>query len=243
MLRTFSQPLDADLGAVIFDCDGVLVDSETLSMKVSQRIVADLGWEVDLETMMRLFVGCSHEFFVEQVEHHLGRPLVPGWDEPYRGWLERAFEAGLEAVPGVVQALDRIALPTAVASNSGHERIRLSLGIVGLLERFDGRISSAEDVGEGKPAPDVYLHAAELLGVAPQRCIAVDDSWFGVTAAWRAGMHVVAYGEHWSADDLPDDGRVRILGDLAALPAVVDELRRTAQERGRGFDEFVARRS
>ncbi|MGW9630203.1 HAD family hydrolase [Agromyces sp. NPDC055520] len=213
--------------AVIFDCDGVLVDSEILSAGVSQRILADLGWHVDLATMMEMFVGCSHEFFVEQTERHIGRRLEPGWSVPYRGWLETAFRAELKAVPGITRALDRITLPTAVASNSRHERIRMSLNIVGLLQRFDGRISSAEDVAAGKPEPDVYLHAADILGVPPERCIAIDDSRFGVEAAQRAGMYVLAYAGHGYADQLPGGDRVFPLHDLDALPDVVDRLTST----------------
>lgn len=210
--------------AVVFDCDGVLVDSETLSMQVSQRIVADLGWQVDLPTMMDLFVGCSHEFFVEQVETNIGRRLTRGWDVPYRDWLEEAFRDGLTAVPGISLALERIELPTAVASNSRHERIRMSLDIVGLLQRFDERISSAEDVAAGKPAPDVYLHAAGILGVPPRRCIAIDDSRFGVEAARRAGMYVLAYGGRGSAERLPKGDRIFLLHDIVDLPEVLQRL-------------------
>lgn len=213
--------------AVVFDCDGVLVDSEALAMRVSQRIVTDLGWPADIETMTELFVGCSHEFFVEQIENHIGRKLEPGWDAPYEGWLEEAFRGELTAVPGVREALDRITLPTAVASNSAHERIRLSLGLVGLLDRFDGRISSAHDVPAGKPEPDVYLHAARRLGVEPQRCIAIDDSRFGVTAAHRAGMFVLAYAGQGDAEQLPDGDRIFPLHHMEDLPEVVRRLTST----------------
>lgn len=213
--------------AIVFDCDGVLVDSETLSMRVSQQIVADLGWQVDLPTMMEMFVGCSHEYFVEQVEKNIGRRLEHGWDAPYHGWLEQRLRAELTAIPGIAGALDRITLPSAVASNSRHARIRMSLDIVGLLQRFEGKISSAEDVLAGKPAPDVYLRAAEMLGVPPDRCIAVDDSPFGVEAAHRAGMYVLAYaGAHGTAS-LPERDRVFVLDDIADLPEVVNRLTST----------------
>lgn len=208
----------------MFDCDGVLVDSETLSMKVSQRIVADLGWHVDLASLMGMFVGCSHEFFVSQVEKHIGRSLGPDWDAPYNGWLEEAFRSELTAVPGIKRALEMIRIPIAVASNSGHERIRMSLSLVGLLDRFDGRISSANDVTAGKPAPDVYLHAAERLGVAPDRCIAIDDSRFGVEAAQRAGMYVLAYSAHGTGAQLPIGERTHRLDDMTDLPCVVERL-------------------
>lgn len=210
--------------AVIFDCDGVLVDSEVLSTKVSQRILADLGWDADLETLLELFVGCSSEFYYEEIERRLGRSLEPGWDAPYSGWLDKALEEELEAIPGIAEALGRITLPTAVASNSSHRRIRSSLALVGLLEVFDGRISSAEDVAAGKPAPDVYLHAAELLNVRPERCIAIDDSRFGVESAHRAGMSVLAYAGSPFAGPLPEGERIFRFDDMAALPALVERL-------------------
>lgn len=193
-------------------------------MRVSQRIVADLGWQVDLATMMKMFVGCSREFFTEQVEKNIGQPLEDGWDAPYRGWLEEAFRGELTAIPGVIDALDNIRLPVAIASNSRHERIRMSLRMVGMLQRFQGRISSAEDVPAGKPAPHVYLRAASLLGVVPERCIAVDDSVFGVEAAHRAGMYVLAYVGDGDGDWVRTGDRVQVLHDLSDLPGVVDRL-------------------
>lgn len=211
--------------AVIFDCDGVLVDSEMISMEVSQRIVADLGWEADLATMFEMFVGSSHEYFVSTIETQIGRPLAADWNRPYRGWLEAELRDKLLPIPGVVDAIDRISLPTAVASNSGHDRIRLSLDLVGLLPHFDGRISSAEDVDSGKPEPDVYLHAAEILGVPPHRCIAIDDSRFGIVAAQRAGMRVLAFDGDQEGRGLPLDGpRTSLLTDMDDLPALVDRL-------------------
>ncbi|APZ35575.1 hypothetical protein BOH66_16065 [Microbacterium aurum] len=109
------------IDGVVFDCDGVLVDSESLSTQVTQKIVADLGWHVELDVLGDLLTGCSHEFYVEQVEKNIGRTLEPGWDDPYRGWLERALRAELTAVPGIHRAVADIDLRTAVASNSRHE--------------------------------------------------------------------------------------------------------------------------
>lgn len=231
-LRTVPSPLSEDptrrhFDAVVFDCDGVLVDSEELSMRVSHRIVGDLGWSVDLSEMMRMFVGCSHEHYVAEVERRLGRTLERGWMDPYRGWHEEAFRTELEAIPGIAEALDEIALPTAVASNSSHDRIRLTLGIVGLLDRFDGRIASAQDVAAPKPAPDVYLRGAELLGLPAERCIAVDDSRFGVTAAASAGMQVLAYTGSPAGTPVPTGERIHPFDDMADLPTLVDRLVRT----------------
>ncbi|MFS0853967.1 HAD family hydrolase [Microbacterium sp. 179-I 3D4 NHS] len=210
--------------AIVFDCDGVLVDSEEISMRVSQRILADLGWEADLPTLLEMFTGCSHEYFVSQVEERIGRRLEPGWNDPYAGRLEEALRSGLRAIPGVADALDRIALPKAVASNSGHERIRLSLQAADLLHHFDGRISSAEDVRAGKPAPDVYEHAAASLGVPPERCLAIDDSRFGVRAAQSAGMRVIAFIGDDDGGTIPTGDGIVSLSSMGGLADLVDDL-------------------
>lgn len=220
-------PAAPHFDAVVFDCDGVLVNSEELAMRVSQRIVRDLGWRADLSEMMQMFVGCSREYYVAEIERRLGRSLETDWMAPYRGWHDDAFRAELQPVPGIAKALDEIELPTAVASNSNHDRIRLTLGIVDLLDRFDGRIASAQDVAAPKPAPDVYLHGAELLGVPASRCIAVDDSRFGVTAAVRAGMHVLAYTGSPHGAPIPEGERIHPFDDMADLPALVERLVRT----------------
>ncbi len=209
---------------VVFDCDGVLVDSEPLSMQVTQRVVADLGWHVELDVLGELLTGCSHEFYVEQIEQNIGRRLEPGWDDPYQGWLERELRAALTAVPGIHSAVAGIDLPTAIASNSTQARIRLSLEIVGLLAHFDGSIVSADDVAEGKPAPDLYLKAADLIGVPPDRCVAIDDSPFGVLAAQRAGMFVLAFARSAQPGRLPAGDRTHVFDDMSQLPDLLHRL-------------------
>ncbi|QPZ38228.1 HAD family hydrolase [Paramicrobacterium chengjingii] len=216
--------MTSHIDAVIFDCDGVLVDSEVLTMTVGQRVLADLGWHVELSTLIEMFVGCTHEYYVEQVEKNLGRKLEDDWSLPYRPWYDEAFAEDLREIEGISDAVERIALPTAVASNSDHERIRSSLTTVGLFDRFDGRICSAEDVPDGKPAPDVYLKAAETLGVAPERCIAVEDSNVGVQAARAAGMTVLAYETDMTPAGWFDRPDITVFRSMADLPALVDEL-------------------
>lgn len=210
--------------AVVFDCDGVLVDSEVLAMKVGQRVLADLGWQVELFELIEMFMGCSHEYYVEQIEKNLGRVLDDDWSIPYRPWYEKAFAEDLREIEGISDAVDRITLPKAVASNSGHDRIKLSLASVGLLERFEGRICSAEDVPKGKPAPDVYIRAAKVLGVSPERCIAVEDSKFGVQAARSAGMSVLAYESDLTPAGWFDRADITVFRSMADLPGLVHEL-------------------
>lgn len=178
---------------VIFDCDGVLVDSETIAIRVDQRVLADLGWDLKLDEIVRRFVGKSEADFVAQIEEHLAITLPAGWDRGYQSWYQRAFDRHLRAVDGIEDALDRLGLPHCVASSGTHSKIRRTLGKTGLLPRFEGRIFSAEDVRIGKPAPDLFLHAADSLGFRPEECAVVEDSVHGVEAARAAGMHAFAF--------------------------------------------------
>lgn len=208
---------------VIFDCDGVLVDSETLAAEVSQRVLADLGADVPLAEIFDRFVGASSEVFEVGVAELIGRPLEPGWDTPYHSWYAEALRSGLRPVPGIRASLEALALPHCVASNSRHVRIRETLALTDLLDRFDGRIFSAEDVARGKPAPDVFLWAAESMGVPPERCVVVEDSVYGVQAARTAGMRVLAYAAVGSGGRLAGPDTV-VFESMADLPALIAAL-------------------
>jgi len=206
---------------VIFDCDGVLVDSERIAVRIDAAVLAELGWPLTEAEVVERFVGRSEAYMVEQIELALGRSLPPGWDTGYQRLYREAFEAELEPVDGVVEALDAIAAATCVASSSGHERLRHTLGLTGLLERFGGRIFSAEDVRRGKPAPDLFLHAAAALGVDPARCAVVEDSRYGVEAARAAGMQAFGYaGGLTPADRLAGPATV-VFEDMRALPVLL----------------------
>ncbi|MDV8149227.1 HAD family hydrolase [Arthrobacter sp. B10-11] len=181
-------------GLVIFDCDGVLVDSESIAIRVDQRVLADLGWDLGLEEIVERFVGKSDAHFVAETERHLGIRLDADWEDKYQQWYRTAFERDLVAVDGIVEALARLQLPHCVASSGTHAKMERTLGQTGLLPRFQGRIFSATEVARGKPAPDLFLHAAGSLGAEPANCAVVEDSVFGVQAARAAGMHVFAYG-------------------------------------------------
>jgi HAD superfamily hydrolase (TIGR01509 family) len=126
--------------------------------------------------------------FTRELESFLGRTLPLNWELAYQQWYAEAFERELKPVAGMENALSRILLPICVASNSGHARLEKTLGITGLLPRFSGRIFGAEDVREGKPAPDLFLHAAQTMGVPPEKCLVVEDGVFDVQAARAAGM-------------------------------------------------------
>jgi len=215
------MPASAPIDLVIFDCDGVLVDSERLSVEVDRRVLASLGWKISREEIIDRFVGRSSTHFRAEVEVQLGRALPDDWEEPYQPWYLDAFERELEAVPGVGDALESLDVPTCVASNGAHDKIRRNLGLTGLLPRFEGRIFSAEDVDEGKPAPDLFLHAAERLGVDPAGCVVIEDSRYGVQAARAAGMRVFGYGGGiTSAESLHREGAT-VFTDMKDLPRLL----------------------
>jgi HAD superfamily hydrolase (TIGR01509 family) len=178
---------------VIFDCDGVLVDSERISVRVDVAVLAQLGWTMTEAEVVERFMGRSDADMAAQIEAHLGRPLPANWDEPFRHLYREAFAAELKPVPGVLEALEAIASPTCVASSGTHERMRYTLGLTGLYPRFAGRIFSASEVARGKPAPDLFLHAANRMGVRPAACAVVEDSRYGVEAARAAGMRALGY--------------------------------------------------
>jgi HAD superfamily hydrolase (TIGR01509 family) len=178
---------------VIFDCDGVLIDSERLAVRVDVKMLRELGWPLTEPEVIERFVGRSDRDTRAAIEAHLGRRLPEGWDEQMNRLYREAFAAELTPVAGIVEALDAISAPTCVASSGTHDHLRYTLGLTGLYERFAGRIFSAEDVREGKPAPDLFLFAAERMGVAPAACVVVEDSHSGVLAARAAGMEVLAF--------------------------------------------------
>ena len=178
---------------VIFDCDGVLVDTERIAVRADAVILARIGWPLTEAEVAERFVGHSDDYMRGEVQKHLGRALAPDWDAEYHHLYREAFDAELQPVDGIVEALDLIRTPTCVASSGSHEKMRYTLGKTGLYERFAGRIFSAAEVPRGKPAPDLFLHAAARMGVAPADCAVVEDSAAGVQAARAAGMPVFGY--------------------------------------------------
>jgi HAD superfamily hydrolase (TIGR01509 family) len=204
---------------VIFDCDGVLVDSERLAVRTEAQILDALGWPLTEADIVTRFVGRSASYMQAEIERHLGRAV--DWETEFEVRYREVFTAELTPVPGVVEALDAIALPVCVASSGSHEKMRFTLGLTGLLDRFEGRIFSADEVANGKPAPDIFLHAAERMGAVPGRCAVVEDSISGVTAGLAAAMAVYAYaGGVTSAAQLSLNDAV-VFDDMDALPTLL----------------------
>ena len=211
---------------VIFDCDGVLVDSERLIVRVEAQICRERGWDLTEADIVREFVGLSDAAMRARLSELVGEDLDDDWDAEYTDRYRRALAEDVEAVPGVAAAIDAIeaaGLATCVASSGSHEKMALTLGRTGLLDRFAGRIFSATDpeVAVGKPAPDLFLHAADRMGVAPSRCAVVEDSPYGIAAAVAAGMAPFAFaGSVIPVERLAGDG-VTVFGSMGELPALL----------------------
>ncbi|MFG2843655.1 HAD family hydrolase [Kitasatospora sp. NPDC048296] len=206
---------------VIFDCDGVLVDSEVIAVRVLVRLGEEFGWPLTEAEVVERFVGRSEAANHAMVAERLGEEAATLFDKRFRELHAEAVDAGLTPVDGVVEALDAITLPTCVASSGTHEKMRHTLGRTGLYGRFEGRIFSAIEVGRGKPAPDLFLHAARRMGVDPARCLVVEDSGPGVTAARAAGMRALGYaGGVTAAERLAGPGTV-VFDDMRELPGLI----------------------
>ncbi|WP_030834683.1 HAD family hydrolase [Streptomyces hygroscopicus] len=182
---------------VIFDNDGVLVDSEPISNRLLAAYLTELGHPTSYEDSIRDYMGSAMHRVHDLVLERSGQRLPPDFDATFHGRVFEAFRRELVAVAGVSEVLEKLradGIPYCVASSGSHERIRVALRTTGLYDLFDeDRIFSSEDVGRGKPAPDLFLYAAERMGVSPQRCAVVEDSPLGVQAALAAGMDVYGY--------------------------------------------------
>jgi HAD superfamily hydrolase (TIGR01509 family) len=196
---------------VIFDCDGVLVDSDRISLRIQAERISALGLPTTYEECVEEFLGIGMPATLRQIEARLGRPLPEGWEAELGAAVRDAFREELQPVPGIVEALDGIGLQTCIASSGSHEKMTLTLGLTGLYERFAGRIFSADEVERGKPDPDIFFYAAERMGAVPERCVVVEDSPWGVAAAVAAGMSAFGY----AAD--ADPRAAAVLGDAGAI--------------------------
>lgn len=209
---------------VIFDCDGVLIDSERLAVKVDVVVLRELGWSLSEAEVIERFVGRSDRDTQAEIEAYLGRKLAAGWEKQFEPLYQQAFAAELAPVEGVLEALDAVTLPSCIASSGTHEYLRYALGLAGLYDRFAGRIFSAEDVSKGKPAPDLFLHAAERMGANRAGCVVVEDSRAGVEAARAAGMRVLAFAGGLTPVELLHGPNTMVFADMRALPRLLDAL-------------------
>ncbi|HWI08136.1 MAG TPA: HAD family hydrolase [Solirubrobacteraceae bacterium] len=206
--------------AVIFDCDGVLVDTELTSNTVLAGLLTQGGLPTTLEYCLREYRGRSMQSVMELAEQRHGGPLPGDLPDRYYADLEAAFARDGQPVRGVVAALDRISLPSCVASSGPHHKMEVTLRRTGLWDRFAGRIFSATEVRHGKPAPDLFLHAAREMGFDPASTAVVEDSVPGVQAARAAGMRALAFAGDTDAAELAAAGG-EPFEDMDELPGLL----------------------
>jgi HAD superfamily hydrolase (TIGR01509 family) len=206
---------------VIFDCDGVLVDSEPIAVRVDVAMLAEVGVPMSEAEVIERFVGRSPQLIVAAVEAELGHAVPDGWFDRGEERIRAAYVHELTPVDGVVEALAQITEPVCVASSSGHESLRFKLELTGLYSRFEGRIFSATEVANGKPAPDLFLHAASRMGAAPGDCVVVEDSRYGVEAARAAGMDVLAYAGGLTPAAVLEGPRTIVFDDMRSIPRLL----------------------
>ena len=216
-------------GLVIFDCDGVLVDSEPLSLAGLTAGLNRIGVAIDVGTVRDRFAGTSMVSIMEHIARDYGITAPPGFVEAVKAETLATFDRELKAMRGVAEAIRAIDLPICVASSSDPIRLRHSLTLTGLLPLFSGNVFSSAQVARGKPFPDLFLFAAERMGVAPEACLVIEDSVPGVTAAREAGMRVVGFtgGGHWAHDpsgpDLTRAGAATVFSDFTNFRSLISD--------------------
>jgi HAD superfamily hydrolase (TIGR01509 family) len=219
---------------IIFDCDGVLVDSEVISCRAHADVLSRHGYPITQEQVFDRFLGRSTRQANSEVEAELGRALPDDFHVQLQDELFRSFEADLEAVPHIHSALDAIAQAVCVASSGSHQRMRVTLGRACLYERFAPNIFSASQVIHGKPAPDLFLFAASQMNVPPERCLVIEDSVPGVTGGRAAGMTVLGFhgGSHCRpghGDGLRAAGAAAVFDDMRRLRDLIAFMGKTGE--------------
>src|SRR3954452_726167 len=215
--------------AVLFDCDGVLVDSEPITNRVLSEMLGELGWQLSVEETMRIFVGKMVKDEAALIEARTGYAITTDWLMQFRARRKTALDRELQAIAGAASAVRALhatlAGRIAVASGADRIKVELQLAKAGILDCFEGRIFSGHEMPRGKPFPDVYLAAAAALGVNPKRCAVVEDTVTGATAGVAAGATVFGYCPnefgHSSAAALRAAGVVQVFRDMSDLPGLL----------------------
>jgi HAD superfamily hydrolase (TIGR01509 family) len=216
---------------LIFDCDGVLVDSEVLSCRIDAEFLTEIGVPYTAEEIAQQFLGVSLKTMISRIEAERDCKLPEDFAEQLNRVLFARFETDLKPIEGVREAIRSLPYPRCVASSSTPQRVALSLRVTGLADLFDNLFSSTQ-VARGKPAPDLFLHAAAQMNVNPTECVVIEDSAAGVQAAVAAGMRVIGFtgGGHCGPDHagkLRQAGAPLVLQQMAALPDAVRSMMRT----------------
>lgn len=223
MTPTILRP-SADYDAVIFDCDGVLIDSETIAVAILKHDLDAVGLTMSVEEAHHRFTGWTTVQIAEEVARVTGTPVPADWVRRHNAEVQEAVATGVEPIDGVIDVLDgldRAGVPWGVASQSGTSYLERGLGRVGIWQRAPGRVASSQMVARPKPAPDVYLKAMELVGCIPGRTIVVEDSPTGVRAGVAAGARVIGYAADRSPTDLIAAGAIDTVPTMLALSTVL----------------------
>jgi len=207
---------------VIFDCDGVLVDSELITNRVFTQMINEIGISMTLEQVLERFVGRSMPYCWEVIAGILGHELPQKFIDDYKVRTAAVLRSELRSVPGIEAAIAGLASSYCVASSGTHEKMQLTLGTTGLLPKFLGRIYSVTEVARSKPFPDVYLYAAQQMGFVPSSCAVIEDSPTGVRAGVAAGMTVFGYCAVTAERQLRDAGASHIFSHMRELPALLE---------------------
>lgn len=221
-----SMPKISTFDLLIFDCDGVLIDSEAIVCRVEVEALAALGYHIALPTFLDRFIGKAAKDSRALIEAELGRPLPQGSDKEMARRVAHAFAQELTSIPGVETALAALPAAKCVASSSLPERLAYTLDLTGLSKWFDGAVFSASMVAHGKPAPDLFLYAARQMGAAPGRCLVIEDSPPGIVAAKAAGMTAFGFTggsrcRPGHAERLAAVGADLVFAEMRALPHLV----------------------
>jgi HAD superfamily hydrolase (TIGR01509 family) len=209
------------LQLVIFDCDGVLVDSELITNRVFVGMLNELGLKLSLDDMFERFVGRSMPQCLSMIKELLGRDVPEEFPAEFRVRIAAALKNELRSVPGIESALESIKLPYCVASSGTHDKMQLTLGLTGLLPKFQGKMFSVTEVAHPKPFPDVFLHAAKQSGVAASACAVIEDTPTGVQAGVAAGMTVFGFCAHTPRHRLLEAGAHHIFEHMRDLPRLI----------------------
>jgi HAD superfamily hydrolase (TIGR01509 family) len=214
---------------MIFDCDGVLVDSEPIINRAHAQVLTACGYPTTEDELLARFCGMSDAEMLDIIEHEWGRTLPPSYAERVGAMIEAGFGQSLVAIAGVAEALDSLRLPVCVASSSVPEQIRRKLELTGLLARVGEDLFSATMVARGKPAPDLFLYAAKQRATAPDRCLVIEDSPLGIEAAIAAGMTAIGFcgGSHCGpehGDRLLARGAALTIADMRELSTAMAKL-------------------
>lgn len=212
---------------VIFDCDGVLIDSEVISTRATVQALAEIGYGISEAMALERFVGKSYTTIRGQIEADWGQALPASFDADLERMTFGVMKRELQPIPGIAPVLKQLRLPRCVASSSSLDWIRLGLERTGLIDDLAPHLFSASMVANGKPAPDIFLHAAREMGVRADRAVVVEDSLAGIQAGVAAGMTVIGFtgGSHIVDADhgqkLKAEGAGHIIDDMAVLPALL----------------------